>query len=35
MIQIGEVVDGASLAAYGLLLIERESDEASPIRTVP
>ena len=30
MIQIGEVVDGASLAAYSLLLMGRQSDEANP-----
>jgi 8-oxo-dGTP pyrophosphatase MutT (NUDIX family) len=30
MIQVGEIVDGASLAAYSLLLMERQADEANP-----
>jgi len=30
MIQTGEVVDGATLAAYSLLSMDRESNETSP-----
>jgi len=30
MIQTGEVVDGATLAAYSLLLMDRESNETNP-----